>query len=65
MTSAEAVALAEVQCGAKAAACVCTLPPHDEATSHHCQAPNCGGQWIGAYGDDSFDVLRFPGWWSP
>lgn len=49
----------ELQCGAKAASCVCILPPHEPNTAHECDLATCGGSW--RYdADGQFEPVRWP-----
>lgn len=67
MTEVERVDSVEVTCGAKAADCVCTLPPHAPDVPHHCEhdghGGHCGGMWRGQFGTDECQVIRWPGGW--
>lgn len=67
MTEVERVDSVEVTCGAKAADCVCTLPPHVPDVPHHCErngyGGRCGGMWRGQFGTDECQVIRWPGEW--
>lgn len=47
-------------CGAVAADCFCSLPPHGDSQAHECHAPGCGGVWRGHYPSACFTVVRFP-----
>lgn len=48
-------------CAEIAAQCVCTLSDGHNGP-HHCTFDGCDGQWNGHIDDETFEVVRLPGW---